>query len=98
MSHSRLLSLLIQLDDLLATHHVRYDITVHPIRQQAEIEPGPTVSTDLRARALAMFGGMGSLTDIIITRSNGHVVEDEDHANRQLDALRKEIYAELTGA
>jgi hypothetical protein len=45
-----------------------------------------------------MFGGMGSLTDIIITRSNGHVVEDEDHANRQLDALRSEIYAELTDA
>jgi hypothetical protein len=96
MSHRRLLSLLIHLDDLLAKHHVRYDITVHPIRQQAELEPGPTVSTELRARALAMFGAMGSLTDIIITRSNGHLVEDEDHANQQLDALRTEIHAELT--
>jgi hypothetical protein len=96
MSHSRLLNLLIQLDDLLAKHHVRYDITVHPIRQQAELEPGPTTSTELRAKALAMFGAMGSLTDIIITRSNGHLVDDEDHANQQLDVLRTEIYAELT--
>jgi hypothetical protein len=39
---------------------------------------------------------MGSLTDIFITRSNGHLVDDEDHANQQLDVLRTEIYAELT--
>jgi hypothetical protein len=93
MNQRRIVNLLVRLDDLLGKHHVRYDVVVHPIRQQAEQEAD--LSAETRARALEMFGAMGSLTDIVITRANGHLVEDEDGANEELDAIRRELYAGL---
>jgi hypothetical protein len=93
----RLLTLLTQLDDLLALHHVRYDVLVHELRQRIGEEEGRSVSDDAKAAVLAMFGGMGSLTDIWICRDNGHRVDDEKEANSKLAALKSELYRELTG-
>ena len=38
-----------------------------------------------------LFGGMGSLNDVFITRLNGDKVDDEGAANRQLDQLRAKL-------
>ena len=38
-----------------------------------------------------MFGGMGSINDIWISRRNGHKVDDEEKANSRLDELRWQL-------
>ena len=45
---------------------------------------------------LAWYGGMGSFSDLMICRMNGHNVkpEDESQINERLSALRTEIYEE----
>jgi hypothetical protein len=43
-----------------------------------------------------LFGGMGSLNDVFITRLNGDKVDDEDAANRRLDQLRTRLWRELS--
>lgn len=92
----RLLSLLVQLDDFLASHEVRYDVVVHQLRLEVADEPGPAVSDGLRAKVRSMFGAMGSLTDVWITRDNGHRVDDEAAANRRLQEIESALYEELT--
>ena len=93
---SRLLSLLAELDDFLARHEVRYDVTVHQLRLEVAGEEGPEVSDGLRAKVRSMFGGMGSLTDVWITRYNGHRVDDEAEANRRLQEIESALYDEVT--
>jgi len=47
------------------------------------------------AKLLAEFGGMGSLNDLYICSSNGHLVsssKQEKLANIKLDSLRVKIY------
>lgn len=47
----------------------------------------------LKRSVLAMYKGtMGSLTDLMIARVNGHSVDDESAANRTLDQLRHELW------
>lgn len=43
-----------------------------------------------------MFGATGSLTDVVITRANGHVVDDEETANRRLRELVDALYEEIS--
>jgi len=45
---------------------------------------------------LRWYGGMGSFSDLMICRMNGHDVrsEDESRINKKLSALRAEIYEE----
>jgi hypothetical protein len=90
-----LVRLLVELDDLLAKHQVRYDVVVHDIRLCVDAESGPIVPPDVLAKVRGMFGGMGSLTDVFITRANGHIVEDERAANMKLDSLRTAIFAAI---
>ncbi len=48
------------------------------------------------AEVRGVFGGMGSLNDLVIHPANGHAVTDDQVAtvNRRLDELRERIYAE----
>ncbi|HXG89052.1 MAG TPA: hypothetical protein VNJ02_12015 [Vicinamibacterales bacterium] len=47
----------------------------------------------LKPAVLKMYRGtMGSLTDLIISRVNGHEVEDETAVNIQLDRLQDELW------
>ena len=92
VSSDRLLRVLTQLDDLLALHHVRCDVLVHEVRQRVEQEVGATMAGSLKATILDMFH---SVTDVYITRANGHRVDDEERANGKLAELRAELYREL---
>ncbi len=38
-----------------------------------------------------LFGGMGSLNDLVISKFNRHEVADEKAANRELDSIRNQI-------
>ena len=48
---------------------------------------------ELKRRVLAMYAStMGSLTDLIISRVNGHDVDDEASANAELDRMVDELW------
>jgi len=44
-----------------------------------------------------MLGGMGSLNDVWISRENGHDVDDEDSANKELEEYRVRLREQLKG-
>ena len=47
----------------------------------------------LKRRVLAMYAStMGSLTDLIISRVNGHEADDEASANAELDRMVDELW------
>ncbi len=50
---------------------------------------GATLSTEDRH---SLFGGMGSLNDVWMSRRNGHKVDDERSANERLDRLRTQLF------
>ena len=59
---------------------------------EAVVERG--ISPFAARSILEWYGGMGSFTDLLICRINGHDVEvgDEPEINKRLSALRTEIY------
>jgi hypothetical protein len=74
---------LTEIRDLLRAHRVQF----------ASIVDGTLLSitesdrADVKKHVLALFGGMGSLTDVFISRRNGHLVDDEGAANGRLERL-----------
>lgn len=48
----------------------------------------------LRNNILDLFGGMGSLSDVVISKDNGHNVERETETNAELGALLDVLYEE----
>jgi hypothetical protein len=61
------------------------------IRDQQRIQDGDAAGVD---HLLAAYGGMGSLTDVVIDPSDGHHIaaEDVSTVNAQLSQLRSRIY------
>jgi hypothetical protein len=54
---------------------------------------GATDRLELKRRVLDMYrGSMGSLTDLIVSRVNGHDVDDETTANAELDRKVHELW------
>ena len=68
-----------KLEELLRKHDVFF--WVNKIKAARDEE-------DLRR----LFGGMGSLNDLIICKANGHQVEDEEAANKELDCLTRQVW------
>ena len=91
-SVERLRDVLGSLERLLEQHRVAYATVIRAVNRDFR-DAGLTVSTWDRIRA--MFGGMGSLTDVYITKANGNAVDDEDAANETLDMMRSQLWREL---
>ena len=79
----------------LGRHNVAYARELSPIMTELRRAGGAADSEGLRARIRGLFGGMGTLNDVAILRLNGHSVENEEEANRVLDALREELWAAI---
>lgn len=96
-SERRRLALQRTLDDLvvlLEKHRVAYGATVREIAGRVGAD-GEGLSTEDRHRLL---GGLGSLTDVWISKRNGHDVDDERSANAELDRLRHRLREFLSPA
>jgi hypothetical protein len=53
---------------------------------------------ELKRRVLDLYrGSMGSLTDLIVSRVNGHEVDDEAAANAELDRMVQELWEMVKG-
>jgi len=74
------------LEDLLRKHRVKYADVVASVRQDVESGSSQSLATS-RLRVQSLFGGMGTVTDVVITKRNGHEVGDEVAANDELERL-----------
>ena len=58
----------------------------------AKLESGEPISKEEVSNVSHyLFGGMGSLNDLVISKFNRHEVSDEKAANRELDSIRAQI-------
>jgi hypothetical protein len=78
-------------EDLLRKHGVNYATVVNSVRQTVESQ-GDRDAASTRASVRALFGGMGTLTDVVITKENGHLVEDERSANDELERAAQQLW------
>lgn len=89
--YERLLALAVELDSLLTTYgELRW---AELVRRNADlIQRGQRNGVD---SMLSAFGGMGSLSDVVIHPINGHQVEDDRivPVNSELDRLRGDLYS-----
>jgi hypothetical protein len=76
---------------LLEKHSVGYGAILRDIASR--LDAGGELSAD---NVHQLLGGMGSLTDVYISRRNGHTVDDEGAANRKLDRLRAKLRERLS--
>ena|SRR5580765_1121999 len=79
----------------LRSHNVAYAEVVESVRRNLEQTPTGGASDKDSGAVEALFGGMGSLNDVYISKQNGHAVDDEGQANRKLDSLREELWQQL---
>jgi len=87
------LPVLERLDDLLGRHRVAYVLGVHDLVRRVAACPAGRLPAEIVGQLRGMYeGNMGSLTDLYISRSNGHEVEDEDDANRHLNEISDELW------
>lgn len=97
MRKADLLPVVKRLDDLLGKHAVLYGVSVHDLYLRIAACPEASVPEELVGRLHAMFEGtMGSLTDLCISKANGHIVDDEAEANRCLDAITDDLWRLLS--
>jgi uncharacterized protein DUF6966 len=89
---AQLLQTLKDLDDLLARHQVAYDVVIHDLHLRLAAIPARDVPTHMITEVRELFGGMGSLNDLYISRSNRHVVDDERAANADLRRLQGALW------
>ena len=85
-SASELVASLRALEDLLRKHRVKYADMLTSVREDVESGSSQGLASS-RQRVRALFGGMGTLTDVVITKRNGHEVGDEVAANDELERL-----------
>lgn len=84
------------MEDFLASHNegawppILHDLRARASGAQDERLP-PSLIQDIRE----LFGGMGSLSDLWISKLNGHRVENEQRANDTLNTLREALWNAL---
>ena len=77
------------LEALLDQHRVSYVKYVRPLLDNARTASDEEVRSSVRQ---LLKGTMGSLTDLYITRKNGHEVDDEANANATLQSITERLW------
>ena len=88
MNRERTVETLREVAELLDKHQVAFKTAVRDVGERV-MTLGVLSAEDERI----LFGGMGSLSDVWISRRNGHAVDDEEAANAKLDRLRRRLLA-----
>ena len=97
MKGNRVFTTLRDLEQFLRAHGVRYAEVVKSLMTRLE-ESGSEHDERAFIAVRELFGGAGSLNDVYISKSNGHIVKDETVANERLDSLREKLWQELDQA
>jgi len=83
-----------ELELFLNQHGVnRYESLLHGYRLQLENYLADPQNVDFPTDTFEsikshVFGGMGSLNDLLICKENGHIVDNENQANKNLEEFR----------
>jgi hypothetical protein len=78
------------LHELLSAHRVLYAATVAETLNSINADP-----QSAKKAVLNLYkGSMGSITDIYISRRNGHVVDDEKAANVAYERIVQQLWEE----
>jgi uncharacterized protein DUF6966 len=77
------------LEALLDQHRVSYVEYIRTLLESARVGSDEEVRSGVRQ---LFRGTMGSLTDLYITRKNGHEVDDEDKANAALQSITDRLW------
>src|SRR2546428_13999859 len=81
------LEILGELDEFLQRYRVKYAPVISAIRGRVAKVSTRDLPTRERNAVRELFGGMGSLDDVFISKLNGHPVDDEVRANEELERL-----------
>ena len=87
-----------EIELLLESFKVKYAIIAKKYREElvklSSDDPSnnQAILSDIKQKMLA---GMGSLNDVWISKDNGHDVEDEISANKELERLRNKLRKNL---
>jgi hypothetical protein len=98
MNKRRLVEILTRLYELLSVHQVSYATIIHPLIVKLNELPEDQLPASVRQEIYDLYGGMGSLTDVYISKLNNHLVDDEKEANSLLEALRKSLWDEINSS
>lgn len=96
MRNDRVKEILKEIEDYLRRHRVNYATVIAEILENPSVLSNTQISKISQLEVRDLFGGMGSLNDIYISKANGHIVENEKEANGHLDKLRKALWNEIT--
>lgn len=78
-----------ELEALLDQHRVPYVKYVRTLLESARVASDEELRSSVRQ---LIQGTMGSLTDLYITKKNGHEVDDETKANATLESITERLY------
>lgn len=93
MKTKKVKDILWQLFNLLESHRVKYAIVIKEIITQLEnVSDDKQLPEQIEQNIYNLFGGMGSLNDVWISKTSGHVVENEKEANQHLDELTTALW------
>jgi hypothetical protein len=97
MNTDRIVAILTQLRRLLVKHHIDYFV-VDIERLLKESHLPYQIFQDKVAAEFFRYGGMGSPTDLYISKDNGNRVDREEEANYEVQALFDVLYREVKPA
>ncbi len=95
MDKTNTTNILQQLDELLSNHRVSYSVVTHGLLEKLRSDSGEYIPDSLASEIRGLFGGMGSLNDVYISKLNGHSVDDEAKANKRLGELTAALWREV---
>ena len=82
-----------ELEDFFRRHRVNYLSVMADERRRVEKISAPTLPESEQRRIVDLFGGMGTLNDVVVSRQNRHDVDDEQGANEQLDQMTTRLWS-----
>ena len=97
MNRNKVLHDLTRLESLLQKHEVPYALVIRELRSRLLVAQRPEALVAVRADLQRLFsgGGMGSLSDVWISKRNGNVVDNETAANSELTKLRHALKSDV---
>src|SRR5204863_10072355 len=82
-----------ELEDFFRRHRVNHLSLMADQRRRVEKISAPILPESEQRRIVDLFGGMGTLNDVVVSRQNGHDVDDEQGANEQLDQMTTRLWS-----
>jgi len=94
MNINKIVKLLIDLRDFLNSRQVSFSDSISELLNEitsVQTDSEKMFILNSRDTRTLLQGGMGSLNDLIICKSNGHITDDEEVDGQELDEYRNKL-------